>query len=118
MRRHLLAFAAAAALVLTVSDSAQSQKAVPVPPEPQCVAIDAVRQRMAAEGGQELAFLEGERARPLLDATHAPPRAVAVAIFGAEDVPAVIVVLLDAEGCAFAAGRLPSAAIRPFIRSV
>lgn len=115
-----LLFAVAAVFAIGMSDVAYSQKSdvtPSAPPAAECHRIDAVRALMAARGEQERAYLEGDRARPLLAGTQAPPAAVAAAVFGSDSEAAVLVVLFNASGCAMAAGEFPPSTIARFLGS-
>ncbi len=116
MRALLAAFAAI--FVLAMSGIAQAQKpdtSAPAPQQEQCTGIDAVRVLLAQRGEQERAYLEGARARPLLEGIGAPPRARAVAVFGSTSAPTLVVVLFDERGCAFAVGEFNPADIARFL---
>jgi hypothetical protein len=78
----------------------------------QCGTIAAVRTAVAGNGGVEVAYLDGDRARALFVATGAPERAASAGLFApAKDSPVVMVVLFDGRGCAFAQGAFDRAAI-------
>lgn len=111
-------------LAAFVTVPARSQPAKPPavervqPPQTQCQTVDDVRGIVRADGGEEAAHLQGDRARRFLDATQAPPGAASVLVFRHTDFPLALVVLFDERGCAITAGRFDPAVIAPLLGGI